>query len=399
MKLASRSVCLRSITELWAHSNSIEQLHEQLKKLPDEVMPHFEPHLSFKIKVESFGHAQSLKEKIQKIETFSYLPIQGPIKLKNPDRSFLYTEYYGLTPNNVPEQPYHVFFGRVISSGQRNVISELSLKKRKFIGNTSMDAQLSLLMANMAKVSDGDLIFDPFVGSGSLLVAAARFGGHVLGADIDYLMLHGRTKPTRKQDRFKNRAVDESIYSNMKQYGILNNYLDVVVADSSLPLWRDDLIFDAIITDPPYGIREATERVGSTKSNVCLNENQVENHIPSKVTYNLAHILSDLLCFASKHLKLGGRLVTWVPIFRSDYKEEDLPQHPNLELVGNCEQVLSKYAARRLLTYEKKTQPQENIVPNDIANSYLDFREKYFNHVRKTRKKYEATKKFQAANG
>lgn len=36
---------------------------------------------------------------------------------------------------------------------------------------------------------------------GSLLIAAACFGGYVFGSDIDFLMLHARTKPTRKQDR------------------------------------------------------------------------------------------------------------------------------------------------------------------------------------------------------
>lgn len=60
-----------------------------------------------------------------------------------------------------------------------------------------MDPQLSLLMANQARVKDGDIVLDPFVGSGSLLVAAAQFGGYVLGTDIDYLMLHGRTRPSR----------------------------------------------------------------------------------------------------------------------------------------------------------------------------------------------------------
>lgn len=60
-----------------------------------------------------------------------------------------------------------------------------------------MDAQLSLLMANHAKVKEGDLILDPFVGSGSLLIAAAKFGGYVFGTDIDYLMLHAKTRPTR----------------------------------------------------------------------------------------------------------------------------------------------------------------------------------------------------------
>lgn len=67
-----------------------------------------------------------------------------------------------------------------ITDGNRTLINELSLKTRKFIGNTSMDPTLSLLMSNQALVKNGDLVFDPFVGSGSLLVAAAKCGGKLL---------------------------------------------------------------------------------------------------------------------------------------------------------------------------------------------------------------------------
>uniref|UniRef100_A0A1Y1KSD1 Ribosomal RNA large subunit methyltransferase K/L-like methyltransferase domain-containing protein n=2 Tax=Photinus pyralis TaxID=7054 RepID=A0A1Y1KSD1_PHOPY len=71
-----------------------------------------------------------------------------------------------------------------------------------------MDPQLSLLMANQAQVKLGDLVLDPFVGSGSLLVAAAYFGGYVVGSDIDYLMLHGKSRPSRIKQKvgmaFKN---------------------------------------------------------------------------------------------------------------------------------------------------------------------------------------------------
>lgn len=35
------------------------------------------------------------------------------------------------------------------------------------------------------QVKKGDLVYDPFVGTGSILVAAAHFGGHTIGADID----------------------------------------------------------------------------------------------------------------------------------------------------------------------------------------------------------------------
>lgn len=52
---------------------------------------------------------------------------------------------------------------------KRKSIHDLSLKNRKFIGNTSMDAELSLIMVNHAKISQSDLVFDPFVGSGKLL--------------------------------------------------------------------------------------------------------------------------------------------------------------------------------------------------------------------------------------
>ena len=35
------------------------------------------------------------------------------------------------------------------------------------------------------QVKKGDLVYDPFVGTGSILVAAAHFGAHTIGADID----------------------------------------------------------------------------------------------------------------------------------------------------------------------------------------------------------------------
>lgn len=80
-----------------------------------------------------------------------------------------------------------------------------------------MDPQLSLLMANQAKIQTGDLVLDPFVGSGSLLVAAAEFGAYVFGSDIDYLMLHGRTKPSRIKQK-----VIESCFTNYIHF--IRNY-------------------------------------------------------------------------------------------------------------------------------------------------------------------------------
>jgi tRNA G10 N-methylase Trm11 len=59
-----------------------------------------------------------------------------------------------------------------------------------------MDPLLALVMANQALVCDGALVYDPFVGTGSLLVSASHFGAYTLGGDIDKTLLHGRGQLT-----------------------------------------------------------------------------------------------------------------------------------------------------------------------------------------------------------
>lgn len=110
-----------------------------------------------------------------------------------------------------------------------------------------MDTQLSLLMANQALVDSNHLVFDPFVGTGSLLVSAAKFGAYVLGADIDYMMLHAKAKPSRITQKIREK--NESVLANLEQYQCASRYIDVVVADFSHSLWHQNLQFDSIITD------------------------------------------------------------------------------------------------------------------------------------------------------
>lgn len=40
-------------------------------------------------------------------------------------------------------------------------------------------------------------------------------------------------------------------------------------------------------------------------------------HFPSTSNYDLSELYADLLSFAVAHLRLGGRLVCWIPIFKS----------------------------------------------------------------------------------
>lgn len=81
--------------------------------------------------------------------------------LKNIFQYFIYN-YIFFHPYTLVQQ---------IADGQRELIRSHSVKSRHFIGNTSMDAGLSFIMANHAKVRENDLVFDPFVGTGELIVS------------------------------------------------------------------------------------------------------------------------------------------------------------------------------------------------------------------------------------
>lgn len=215
-----------------------------------EYEEYFKEDRDFKIIVETYNKHFTQSEKVAKIEALDYLQFKAPANLRNPKELYMYIEFWGLDPMNVPEQPDSILFGRWITNGQREMLNKISLKTRKFIGNTSMDPALSILMVNQAAVRPGDLVLDPFVGTGSLLVTAAIYGGFVFGSDIDYMMLHGKTRPSRITQ--KKRDPDESVASNFAQYGCQSQYLDVFVADFSQNVWRDDFKFDAIITDRNY---------------------------------------------------------------------------------------------------------------------------------------------------
>lgn len=355
--ILSRSVMVKFCCQLWTEGNSLEDFHNNLKQFPfSDHSPLFVKEISFKIEVESYMKKISAKDKLDKVESLDYIPVTGPVNLANPDLTISYMEYFGSDHNDLPDFPVKVMIGRKVGDGQREKIIKQSIKTRKFIGNTTMDPQLSLLMANLGKVSPGSLVLDPFVGTGSILLAAAEFGGSVLGADIDFQTLHARTRPSRVGQKV--RAMDESMVANFDQYSLSSYYLDVVAGDASQPPWRQDRPWlDCVLTDPPYGIRETVIRVGSDKdfsANVLSMKEKYQEHLPEKVSYTFLSMLSDLLNFSARNLLVGGRLVFWLPVIRQVYLPHLCPSHPCLQLVVDFEQVLSSQNSRRLIVMQRR---------------------------------------------
>lgn len=356
--LCSRSVLIKSAHELWCEGATKSLLFDDIKRSPLISMPQYAgKDRSFKINVETFNRKTSKAEKVARIEEMTFLPFEGPISLKSPDNEFTLVEYYAREQNSDTQSstPVEFFFGRFLChSTKRYAIHKYSLKDRKFISNTSMDPTLGTIMTNIAKVSEGDIVLDPFVGSGSILVAAADMGALVFGSDIDYKLLFGLSRPTRPN--VQKRDADEDVLANLNQYSMSSLFGDIILADASRPVFRPSFKFDAIICDPPYGIRESIERIGTEKKDWKIPEEMLPIHFPSKVKYHLNGIIADLLNFSCKALQKGGRVAFWMPLLRnSDGQMQDFvhPAHACMDTICFCEQVLTRNNSRVLICMEK----------------------------------------------
>ena len=187
-----------------------------------------------------------MAEQIEIMDSFSYLGLGGPIQLRGAEEEFRVFEEY----EEHGTEPKRIFFGRLIGFGGRDAVLAYSLKKRKYISTTSMDAELALLMANLTLATSGKLFYDPFVGTGSLTIACAHFGAYVWGSDID-----GRTVRGKDGVNYK---------SSFGQYGLEGRHMGGFVSDlthSPLRGSRGGLL-DGIVCDPPYGVREGLRVLG-----------------------------------------------------------------------------------------------------------------------------------------
>ncbi|VFQ59074.1 unnamed protein product [Cuscuta campestris] len=375
--VANRSILVKGIYELWGEGNTYEELEDAIKNYPDErKLPYLTPDSTFKISVDSFGKAISFQEQNGRIQSLSYIPFKGRVNLKNPDHKFCLIENDKYDSNNGLPPILHrrVFFGREVGAADRKLLPTYQLKSRNYLGPTAMDAEMAFLMANQAQANPGKLVYDPFVGTGSILVAAAHYKAMTMGADIDIRVVRDGRGP------------DCNVWSNFKQYG-LPSPISLIRADNGLPPWRKGLkeVFDAIICDPPYGVRAGGRKSGGRKllkgviGPYTIPDDKRTDHIPSTAPYSLAECLHDLLDLAARVLVIGGRLVYFYPSLRDDNSGSPVfPEHPCFKLVAVSEQILSFRYSRILLTMVKTETYTEEI---ELAARirHLEFKE---NHVK-----------------
>ena len=215
------------------------------------------------------------------------------------------------------------------SSPRLSPLSPLSLHSRPFQGPTSMDASLSLLSSNLCLLSripsslppSRHIVWDPFVGSGSLLLAASGAGALCFGSDLSAsaVGMREREKVTSSDEKIEDDKVRQGALPGIcENFSALSLSLpDVILFDFSLSLpLRELQFFTGIVCDPPYGIRIAVdergvEREEERKSVKGRKGPKVNEHGTCLLGLSL---LRSLWRASAAHLVAGGRVVHWAGV-------------------------------------------------------------------------------------
>jgi tRNA (guanine10-N2)-dimethyltransferase len=179
--------------------------------------------------------------------------VGGSVSLENPDIEVTvvrgYKDYFALTRPSSMSQGW----------------ATRRPRKRAFFHPAAIFPKLSRALVNLSRVRSGEVLLDPFCGTGSLLLEAYEIGAVPVGSDIDARMVRGARR-------------------NMA--GFHQDWLGLVRADAgATPLRKAD----AISTDVPYG------RASSTSGS------------------DTRHIIDALLASSSSMLRRGHRLVLMHP--------------------------------------------------------------------------------------
>ncbi|KAJ1362428.1 hypothetical protein KIN20_021966 [Parelaphostrongylus tenuis] len=311
-KLLSRSMLLKSAYFHIFMASSCENLCGEITRHREvfKVFDHSDQ--SFSVTVHSVGRRKGVNCLKMASEFASLLPLDAaPVDLNNPSNSFtILTEF----PSANALEPSRLFFCKLA-----RLKTLYNIKDRLYIGNTTMDPELAFIQSNASSVRANDLVLDPFMGTGGLLLCAAEFGAYTLGTEINYQIAKAIGKSSRHDVSM--RSTEESVKANFEQYGTDRYFLSGILADACWhDLWARPL-FNAIITDPPYGIREKGRKIGRKprKDHWTLAKADYDCHFPEKQPYSLETTFTDLCDLAAKTLLIGSKLSFWFPVIIERY--------------------------------------------------------------------------------
>ena len=370
--ICARTLLVRAIIDLWGYGDDLESLKAALVACPSErKAKYLAADARFKVEVEDFGLKGGRKHLVERVEALD-LPFLGKVDLMSP-RDVYWSIHTDVQPTaGLPMTPKRMFFGRVIAKSDRTIVNTYDLKQRAYLGPTSMDAEMSLLMANMVRARRGGVVLDPFCGTGSLLIGAAHYGALTMGLDIDIRVIkHGKSAqaPKGKDSKFGETSEDGgtvNVWTNFQQYNLMPPVALIRGDLHALPTRTFGLegTLQGIVADPPYGVRAGGRKSGGRKplaDDYKIPEELLDEHIPSTSPYPFGECLDDLMDLAARFLSIGGLICFFVPGECDDPDpERELPKHPALRLRWHSLETFNAVWGRRLVTYEK-------VAPFDIV--------------------------------
>ncbi|MBS7640971.1 MAG: THUMP domain-containing protein [Candidatus Bathyarchaeia archaeon] len=147
------------------------------------------------------------------------------VDFKSPDKIFL-----GVLTDGM------FLFGLRLAEMRHRDLLERNPRKRAFFHPAALTAKMARCMVNLARARRGELVLDPFCGTGSILIEAGLIGCKVMGFDVKRYMVKGSMK-------------------NLDLFGVRPECM--AVADARfLPLVAGSV--DRVVTDPPYGTAATT---------------------------------------------------------------------------------------------------------------------------------------------
>lgn len=141
--------------------------------------------------------------------------ISGPVSLDNPA-----IEFRAILSED------RCYFGRVLFHLDRASYDERNPGKRDFFHPGVMMPRMARTLVNLSCAQSGDVLLDPFCGTGGILIESSILGARTIGSDFDPGMICG---------------------SRMNLPGA-----ELMLADATRLPFRDQSV-DAVVTDFPYG--------------------------------------------------------------------------------------------------------------------------------------------------
>ncbi|ORX34805.1 S-adenosyl-L-methionine-dependent methyltransferase [Kockovaella imperatae] len=368
-QLLDRGLQIMWAAELFAEGSSYDELHTVIRG-QKQSSSRYAPFMntSFRFSVEGTNHRISNKRTVETVQSFAYLDFQGDIKMRDAEIEWIVFEDYDLKELNTPEERLaydghfqRVYFGRRIDhSRARTLMTSHAVKRRVFFGNTSMEAEMGFLMASQALPAPGKIVYDPFAGTGSLLYSCAHWGTYVMASDIDGRQMRGKGKGKDMMPGMLRAAA---------QYGVADKFLGMMCYDVTLnPIRRGGWI-DAIVTDPPYGVRAGAKRLGKKDKRPPARDEPFvfpdgrvahlqPGYLPPSRPYVLTHLTLDLIRLARYLLVPGGRLVFFLPTTSEEYQSIKIPQVEGMLEVTKGGVPIQDFGTwgRRMITMEKVAQ-------------------------------------------